>query len=205
MEQAFDYYRMQRIRVSVPENNIPALGLFRKLGFIDEENPGYSRWMYRVRSPLTEVDIFSDLTYEQIERVTSLGTWMTVSTGKTLGRAGDPGDQLFIIVEGQAELSASSAVGDITVRIAGPGESFPLASLIGPRKLITSATAMTDMKLLAVPSYRLLTLCSEETDIGMRIYATIADVLATRYSRTLAHLTESAERALKDADFFANV
>ena len=84
------------------------------------------------------------------------------------------------------------------------GGSFPLASLIGSHRLITSAVAMTDMKLLALPSDLLLTLCSEDTDIGMRMYATIADVLGTRYSRTFAHFTDRVEKVLKDPEFFAD-
>ena len=93
----------------------------------------------------------------------------------------------------------------MTVRIVESGESFPLASLIGSRRLITSAATMTDTEVLAIPSYQLIELCIQDKVLGMNIYATIADVLGTRYSRTLAHLTESAEIALKDADFFANV
>ena len=201
----FDYHEVERVTVCVPGDNIPALGLFRKLGFIDQESSGASRWMYLEKGTLKEVDIFGDLTHEQIERVSSLGQQVEVPEGRMLGRAGEPGDQLYVILQGQAELSAGSTVGDITVRIAGPGESFPLASLIGSRKLITSVVAMTDMRLLAIPSDQLLSLCSEDTDIGMRIFATIADLLGTRYGKTLAHFTDRAETALKDPEFFANV
>ena len=154
---------------------------------------------------MKQVDIFRGLTEEQIDRVVSLGQRIRVPEGEVLGTAGEFVNHLFIIIEGRAELSAHSAIGEITVRIAGPGESFPLAVLIGSGTLITSASAMTDMKLLAIARSRLLALCSEDTAIGMWIYAAVADVLAIRYTDTLAHLTASAQRALRQAGFFANV
>ena len=191
----FDFHEVERVTVCVPGANIPARGLFRKLGFMDRESSGSSRWMYLEKGMLNEVDIFVDLTHEQIERVSSLGKRVEVLEGRMLGRAGEPGGQLYVILQGQAELSASSTVGDITVRIAGPGESFPLASLIGSRRLITSVVAMTDMRLLAIPTDQLLSLCSEDTDIGMRIFATIADLLGNRYAKTLSHFTDRAEKS----------
>lgn len=162
-------------------------------------------WLLTRADALKDVDIFKGLTDEQIERVAALGDPVRVSAGQALGRAGELGDRLFIITEGKAELSAHSSVGEITVRTAGPGESFPLAALVGSGILITSVEAMTDMDLLAIPSLRLRKLCLDEPEIGMRLYAAIAEVLGQRYSRTLARLTASAERVLKEADFFANV
>ena len=60
------------------------------------------------------------------------------------------------------------------------------------------------MELLVIPR-ALLALFDNDSDIGMRMYASIAEVLAARYGRTLAHLTANAEAALQEADFFANV
>ena len=205
LDQLFNYYKLDVAWVNIPKTNMAGLGLFTKLGFIHEEDSDNFYRMYRERTTLKEVDIFSDLDYRQVDVVASLGRRIEVPAGHVLGRAGELSDQLYVIIDGKAELSAHSGVGEITVRVAGAGESFPLAALIGSGILITTATAMTDMILLAIPRDDLLALCSEDTDIGLRIYTTIADVLATRYSRTLAHLTHNAEQALQDADFFANV
>ena len=160
---------------------------------------------YRGVRALRDVDIFQDLSDSQIESVAALGQPLEISAGQVLERTGEPGLFLFIIIKGKAQLSAHSAIGEITVRIAGPGESFPLAALIGEGTLITSAEAMTEMTLLAIPRSQLLRLCSEQPEIGMRLYSAIAAVLGNRYRRTLEHLTTSAERALKDVGFFADV
>ena len=114
------------------------------------------------------------------------------------GKGGELGQTLFVIIEGEASLSAHSEIGEITVRIAGPGESFPLAALLASGALITTAEALTDMDLLAIPRSGLLELCSKDTEIGMRIYSNMAQLFANRYSATLTQLAISAERELRE-------
>jgi CRP-like cAMP-binding protein len=154
---------------------------------------------------LEGIDLFKDLTPQEIESVAALGERIQVSSGEVLGKAGGPGAYLYIIINGSAQLSAESPVGEITVRIAGPGETFPLATLIDPGTLITSATAMTDGEMLAIPRAELLALWKENPEIGMRMYAAVAGILAGRYRSTLAHLSSRAEQALRGVGFWANV
>ena len=152
-----------------------------------------------------DVDILKGLSDEQVGRVVSLGHRLQVSEGETLGKGGQLGQSLFVIVDGEAHLTAHSEIGEIAVRVAGPEESFPLAVLLGEGTLITSGEALTSMELLEIPRTQLLDLCSQDTAIGMRIYSAVAAVLANRYRRTLEHLTARADVALREADFFANV
>ena len=154
---------------------------------------------------LKHVDIFSHLSYKERRRVASLGKRLRLPAGKGLGTEGEPGYLLFAIIEGQAQLVARSPVGNITVRIAGPGESLPLASIVDEGLLVTSVVAMTDMEVLAIPCSSLMELCSEEPQIGLKLYAVIAGILAGRYRNTLRHLTAGSAKALKKADFWANV
>jgi len=154
---------------------------------------------------LQGVDIFRDLSNQEVEVVASLGRRIHVSSGEVLGKTGEPCAYLYIIIEGTAQLSAASAIGEITVRIAGPGESFPLAALIGPGTLITTATAMMDTEMLAIPRSELMDLWKLNPVLGMRMSTAMAGILASRYRSTLAHLTRRAEQALKGVDFWANV
>lgn len=147
-----------------------------------------------------QIDAFSDLSREQIDRVVALGTRDRVSVGDRLGTGGQLGEHMFIILEGEAHLTTHSEVGEISVRIARPGEAFPLAALLGSGTLITSGEALTDMEVLSIPRSELLMLCSREPEIGMRIYAAIGRLFANRYAETLTHLTISAERELREGD-----
>ncbi len=147
-----------------------------------------------------QIDAFSDLSPEQIDRVVALGTRRQVSAGDKMGVGGELGEHLFVILEGEAHLTTHSEVGEISVRIAQPGEAFPLATLLGSGTLITSGEALTDMEVLAVPRSELLMLCSREPEIGMRIYAAVGRLFSNRYAETLTHLTISAERELREGD-----
>lgn len=149
------------------------------------------------RRVLKAVDVFKGLSDEQIDEVAAIAHRQDFAAGSALGKAGEQGDNLFIIVAGEAQLTAHSAVGEVAVRIAAPGDSWPLAVLVGAGALVTSGKALTDLGVLSIPRRRLVSLCSQDPDMGRRVYANVAEVFTNRYSRTLAQLTLSEEKVLQ--------
>ena len=143
------------------------------------------------------VDMFARLSREQISVVVALGRTVTVKEGETLGAGGESGQNLFVIQEGEAQLTAQADVGQIAVRVAGPGESFPQAVLLGEGTLITAGSALTSMTLLQIPRAPLLDLCTQYAAIGRGIYAATAQLFANRYSRTLIELGISVSREME--------
>ena len=146
-----------------------------------------------------QVDVFNDLSNEQIDKVVALGQRLRVAAGEALGTGGEPGRDLYVILEGEAHLTIHSEVEEISVRIARPSEAFPLATLLGSGTLITSGDALSDMEVLAIPRSELLKLCESDKEIGMRVYASIGRLFSNRYAETLTHLAISAERELREA------
>ena len=149
-------------------------------------------------SMLSDIGPFSDLSDEQLDLVASLVERVPATAGDILGKAGDVCDYLYIVMLGEAQLSVSSSAGELTVRIAGPGESFPLSSLIGSGTSITSATALTDMELLVIPRHLLAGLCTQNPELGLKMYMNISQLMATRYARTLEQLAHGEERMPQD-------
>ena len=143
------------------------------------------------------VDMFSRLSREQISAVVALGRTVSVKEGETLGAGGEAGQNLFVIQEGEAQLTAQADIGQIAVRIAGQGESFPNAVLLGEGTLITAGSALSDMTLLQIPRSALLDLCTQDAAIGRGIYAATAQLFANRYSRTLNELGVSVSREIE--------
>jgi CRP-like cAMP-binding protein len=140
----------------------------------------------------------------QTDEIASIGHLLEIPLGQELGRVGEQGTHRFAIISGRAQLSAGSGLGEITVRVVGPGESFPLAALIESGTLVTTAKAMTEMELIAIPCAQLRELCTRDTDLGMRIYMAIAAAFEERYRKTLVELSASAQKALREAGFFTN-
>ena len=145
----------------------------------------------------SSVDMFARLSREQISAVVALGSTVYVKEGETLGAGGEEGQNLYVIQSGEAQLTAQAEIGQIAVRLAGPGESFPQAVLLGEGTLITAGSALSDMTLLQIPRAPLLDLCTQDAAIGRGIYAATAQQFATRYSRTLTQLGMSASREIR--------
>ena len=143
------------------------------------------------------VDMFARLSREQISAVVTLGRTVSVKEGETLGAGGEAGQNLFVIQEGEAQLTAQAEIGQIAVRVAGPGDSFPQAVLLGEGTLITAGSALSDMTLLQIPRAPLLDLCTQDSAIGRGIYAATAQLFANRYSRTLIELGASVTREIE--------
>lgn len=115
---------------------------------------------------------------------------------------GGRGEAVYVILKGHVELFVASPSGQLTVRIAGPGESLPLAALLEDGTLITSARAMSDVEVLVLPRFHLLNLCSERPDIGMRLFYAIADILGSRYRSTLQRLTQQMDRVFQESELW---
>ena len=101
-----------------------------------------------------DVDLFARLSQEQIAGIVALAHPVHISEGQKLGAGGEEGQKLFIILDGEAHLTAHSEIGEIAVRVAGPGESFPLAVLLGEGTLITAGEAISQMRVLEIPRAR---------------------------------------------------
>ena len=144
------------------------------------------------------VDMFARLSREQISSVVALGRTVSVKEGETLGAGGEAGQNLFVIQSGEAQLTAQAEIGQIAVRVAGPGETFPQAVLLGEGTLITAGSALSDMTLLQIPRSALLDLCTNDAAIGRGIYAATAQLFGSRYSRTLTQLGMSASREIRN-------
>jgi CRP-like cAMP-binding protein/nucleotide-binding universal stress UspA family protein len=148
----------------------------------------------------SSVDLFARLSADQIARIVALGREVNIEEGRSLGEGNEAGQSLYVIISGEAHLTAHAEVGEIAVRLAGPGESFPLAALLGEGALITSGRALSDMTVLQVPRSTFLDLCAHDNALGMGVYANAAQLFANRYSSTLTQLGISAAREMRDMD-----
>ena len=143
---------------------------------------------------LAGCQLFRALTPQQRESIWGLGETESVDPGQVLAKEGSLGLKLYVILSGEAQLTAPSAVGRIPVRVAKAGDAFPLASLLGAGALITSAKAMTPMKVLAIQCVDLIKLCMDDPTVAGVVYLEAAKVFASRYSDTLRHLARAVER-----------
>jgi CRP-like cAMP-binding protein len=101
-----------------------------------------------------------------------------IPKGTILFAEGDGGDQLYVIAEGKIKLGTSSGDGrENLLSILGPGEMFGELSLFDPGPRTSTATAVTDAKLLSLGQEKLLPWLVENPKVSLQLLARLAQRL----------------------------
>jgi CRP-like cAMP-binding protein len=95
--------------------------------------------------------LFAALDEEAAEALRASMTSVSVDKGGVLFHEGEPGDRLFVIVDGKIKLGATSGDGRETLlSVLGPGEMFGELSLFDPGPRTSTATALTPTELMGL-------------------------------------------------------
>ena len=138
------------------------------------------------RSPL-----FAALDEEASASLLKSMTEISLSRGDALFHEGDPGDQLYVVVEGKIKLGRSSGDGrENLTAVMGPGEMFGELSLFDPGPRTSTATALTGTKLLALGHAELQPWLSARPEVARALLKAMARRLR-RTNETLADLVFS--------------
>lgn len=114
---------------------------------------------------LMEVPILAECTRKQLRAVAAISRVVEVAAGTVLTRAGTPGEEFFIIVDGSATVEISPR----KRRHLGPGDFFGEMSLLdgGPRS--ATVVAETDVRLLVILRRNFLALLREVPELTQKI------------------------------------
>ncbi len=105
-------------------------------------------------------------------------TTVKVIKGNNLFSEGDEGDHLYVIVEGKIKLGTKSADGrENLLMILGPGEMFGELSLFDPGPRTATATAVTDVRLLALGHDKVIPWVKEHPEVSLQLLARLAQRL----------------------------
>ena len=101
-----------------------------------------------------------------------------ITKGSILFAEGDEGDHLYVILEGKLKLGTSSGDGrENLLSILGPGEMFGELSLFDPGPRTSTATAVTDTKLLSLGQEKLIPWLAENPNVSLHLLASLAQRL----------------------------
>ncbi len=101
-----------------------------------------------------------------------------IAKGSVLFAEGDEGDHLYVIAEGKLKLGTSSGDGrENLLSILGPGEMFGELSLFDPGPRTSTATAVTDAKLLSLGQEKLIPWLATNPDVSLQLLARLAQRL----------------------------
>jgi len=101
-----------------------------------------------------------------------------INKGGILFKEGDSGEHVYVIVEGKLKLGTSSGDGrENLLSILGPGEMFGELSLFDPGPRTSTATAVTDAKLLSLSHEKLIPWLRDNPDVSLQLLARLAQRL----------------------------
>ena len=99
--------------------------------------------------------------------------------GETIFRQYDMGAEMYIVLEGEVELT----IGENVVETMGPGEPFGEMALIDQVPRVATATAKTACKLAVIPEKRFLFMVQTAPEFALQIMKVMADRLRTMNAR----------------------
>lgn len=98
-----------------------------------------------------EAPLFAGLDDDAALSLRAQMTEVAVARGGTVFAEGEPGDRLYIVVEGKVKLGQTSGDGrENLLAVLGPGEMFGELSLFDPGLRTSTAAALTDVRLLGL-------------------------------------------------------
>ena len=107
-----------------------------------------------------------------------------IAKGSILFKEGDDGEHLYVIIEGKLKLGTSSGDGrENLLSILGPGEMFGELSLFDPGPRTSTATAVTDAKLLSLGHEKVIPWLKQNPEVSLQ--------LLTRLSQRLRRTNEA--------------
>ncbi len=125
--------------------------------------------------------LFASLDEEGAAVLMELLTESVATKGEVLFHEGEPGDHLFLILEGKVKLGHASLDGrESLIAVLGPGEMFGELSLFDPGLRTSTATALTEARVLRLDNTQLMPWLAGRPEVA----AALLQALARRLRRT---------------------
>lgn len=140
-----------------------------------------------VKEILSRAGVFQGVDQEAVQAL--LGELETVRfpRGTTIFNEGEPGDRLYIIIDGKVKLARRSADGrENLLTIMGPSDMFGELSIFDPGPRTSSAVCVTEVQAATMNSELLKKWVGDHPEIAQQLLR----VLARRLRRTNANLAD---------------
>jgi small-conductance mechanosensitive channel/CRP-like cAMP-binding protein len=116
----------------------------------------------------------SSLGEAQIERLVQTAKQLRFGKGEPIIRQGEPGESMFILTVGSAEVFAQMKGQLLGVGVLGPGECFGEVSLLTGEPRSASVTARTDCEILEIQKIAIGVILRENPQLAEKLSETLA-------------------------------
>lgn len=99
---------------------------------------------------IEDIDLFSGVGDDIIEQVVALGTLKKYEENTIIFKEGDPGEKMYIIVEGQVKVTMATRDGTVVLSEFSKGDLFGEMAVIEEQNRTATATSVTSATLLEI-------------------------------------------------------
>lgn len=146
-------------------------------------------------------ELLNGLSSAEADQVLALGTRITVPSGGSLFRLGDPADRLFLTERGRIRLTLPMMVRgreeDILIEEKAAGETVGWSALVPPYRFTLSATAPLETEVIALPRETLCAFCESSPAVGYRIGLNLAILVGQRLQLVQAMWLREMQRTVE--------
>jgi cAMP-dependent protein kinase regulator len=132
---------------------------------------------------LASTPLFAGLAQEALEALVQQLTLVQLSGGEVLFHEGDPGDALYVIVEGEVAVSAEGPPRVEMARL-GPGSFIGEVALMTDQPRSATVAATQDAELLRIDRKTLSNVLAEHGEVLSAVLRFVRDRLVDRWTRT---------------------
>jgi hypothetical protein len=137
------------------------------------------------KSPQKTIPLFKDLSNFQARIVARMASIRSVSAGERLIEIGQPGFEMYAVIDGKLQASIEGKSGRIALDAHTRGDVVGEAGLFFARRT-ANVDAVEDSRLLSITQRDLETLRRRYPRIAARVFRNLNEILATR----LVHATD---------------
>ena len=139
---------------------------------------------------LSKIHMFSGLTKRSLERLAAIASDEGYSLGTVLFRAGDPGDKLYLILDGRVRISREvPGLGEEALAILAPGDYFGEMAMVDDAPRSADARVHERCKLLSISKEDMQHLLFLHKDLAYEILWNVVRTLSARLRETNEKMT----------------
>ena len=136
---------------------------------------------------LRNMPLFQHLSYVELTEVLNIAELQKVSAGQVLFREGEPGDALFLVLEGRIRIEKNG----VELALLGPGGHFGEMALMDKTSRSADALAAQDARVMAIGRRPLFNLMRKDKEIAVKLLWCFVQVLNLRLRNTSADLSQA--------------
>src|SRR5215213_6617030 len=131
---------------------------------------------------LRQISLFADLSKEDLEQLYQMAETVSIPAGQRVLQEGDPGDSLYVVLDGELEVTKRQGSQDVLLALYEPGQFFGEMALLEQTPRSASVRTLQESTLLVISQAAFQTLLSCSASAPLRILHTVTSRLRSTES-----------------------